>query len=708
MTNRLLPKTTIAMLGTLSMLCQSATGSTPPCQGSMECKRSALEEMIVTGTRTPKILMRSPVSTSLVSEQDIDRASAEGLADILRDLPGVNVDDQGQAGLKRIRIRGEEARRIAILIDGQEVTDHREVGVPLTLDPTMVQRIEVVRGAGSVLYGAKAIGGVVNFITRKGGSEPVQGTLSVAYNSATRGDVVSGSVFGSLNGLDYRVSASRNEQGNRQTPVGEIDNTESESDGISLYLGKTFGDHKLGFSLDDFNSSSEVYVEEEVRTSFPLVDFSINAPQRDRKKAGIFYEAETDWGNLEKLSVNAYYQISDREFNTFPSTFLPFPPTPMLIDSEIYTSSELATTGLLAQLDWNPGVSHHLVTGIQFNEDRIDQDRHKVTNTVFNPGPDAFEAQRIEDVHDEASISTYALFAQDEWTLHEDYALTLGMRNYWVDGSLDETDRPGLTPGNLDDTHLIGSVSLVYTGIENTVVRLGAAQGYVYPSLLQLATGATAGSRYVNPNLDLTPESSVNYELGLRYNGAQWLLDTALFYSNAEDYIDHVACEVEDNCLGSRDKIYRNIGESTAYGLESHVSYRSSAGLTPYLTLTWLKRNNKTEQLDTYDSGLPEFSGRAGVSYEYGLNSGSALWADAYLRGESSADELEVGSSGLILDHNPGWTTYNLSFGMDIGKNKTYRIALDVNNLTNKTYSTAAENLIAPERSVLAKFILSL
>lgn len=140
--------------------------------------------------------MNSPVSLSLINQDQLRNSTADGIADIIRDLPGISVSDSGQAGLKRIRIRGQESRRIAVLIDGQESTDHREVGVPLLIDPGMVDRIEVVRGPASVLYGAKALGGVVNIITKKGGDEPIRGHLSSSYSSATKGINYLASVFG--------------------------------------------------------------------------------------------------------------------------------------------------------------------------------------------------------------------------------------------------------------------------------------------------------------------------------------------------------------------------------------------------------------------------------------------------------------------------------------------------------------------------------
>ena len=98
---------------------------------------------------------------------------------------------------------------------------------------------------------------------------------------------------------------------------------------------------------------------------------------------------------------------------------------------------------------------------------------------------------------------------------------------------LDRTNRSDLEPGNLKDNHLIGSASVLYGGIEDKVLRVTFSQGYVYPSLLQLATGAYAGSRFINPNLKLEPETSDTLELGFRHQDKRWTIDATLFASQS-------------------------------------------------------------------------------------------------------------------------------------------------------------------------------
>ncbi len=684
------------ILGLCAMLTSLTLTADPKNSTCASCSLNYHEEITVTGSRIEKALMESPLSLSVVTEKEIQQSTANLAAELLRDIPGVQLSDAGQPGLMRIRIRGEESRRTAILIDGQEVTDHREVGAPLTLDPSMIERVEVVRGAGSVLYGSKAISGVVNFITRKGGTRPLQGTVSGNYNSATTGEALFASLYGNVQGLNYRLAASKSDQNDRQTPVGTIDNTSSDSDSVYAYVGKQFGNHLLELNYDNYNSSTEVFVEEEQRTSPPLVDFRISVPQRDRQKTALFYQGSNLGNILTGVTANLYRQISDRQFNTFPSLDL----GDFIQDRSIFTSSELTTDGALLQLDWQPHPDHYLITGLQYLDDSVEQDRRAETLLSISP------LVEVEQFSDQASIETIALFAQDEWQISDNVTLALGLRQYWVEGQLDKSDREGLLAGSRDDAELIGSVALTYSGLENTVLRASVAQSYVYPSLMQLTTGAFAGSSPITPNADLDPETAISWELGARYQSGNWQVDTTVFFNEAEDYIDHVFCNDNDACLPEpRAKIYVNIGESTSYGVETYVARQLLDGhLTPYTSLTWMRRKNEfSNEFSTQDSGIPQWNGTLGLKYDTLLFAAVPLWLDLYLRGESAADEEVPGRRGPVTESNAGWVTYNLAAGTEFGAEGQFRLALELQNLGDKKYSTATENLFAPERSVAVK-----
>ncbi len=656
----------------------------------------SLEEVVITASRAEQRILDSSATLSVVSEQDLLRSTAYFLAETLRDVPGVQVSDAGQAGLARIRIRGEESRRTTVLINSQEVTDHSEVGAPLTLHPAMLERVEVMRGSGAVLYGSRALSGVVNFIPRRGGTEPIQLTLSGSYNGATSGEDLFASVYGRTNDWDYRLAYADADHEDRNSPQGDIENTSFETENYYVYLGRRFGAHNIELTWEDYQSSSHIFVEEEVRNNPPLTDFYLETPRRDREKYALFYYGDIEGELLKSVESNVYRQLSYRHFYTRTEleTF----------ERDINSFSKLTTDGALVQFELQPiAHTHHVLVGFQYASDSVDQTRRVDTLSLAPPIPSG-----SDKIDDEAAIDTWAWFAQDEWQINDAITLTTGIRQYFIDGELSKTTRTSLTPGQLDkDDKIVGALGLVWAYNEAGRLRLNIAQGYVYPSLAQLATGAFAGSRFVNPNLELTPETSINYEMGWRYQNATWLADVTAFYTQSDDYIDHLPCTAEDSCPGSRDRLYSNIGESQAHGVELYVAGReNNAGVHPYINFSWTKRRNQYATFSTWDSGVPDISGRLGVRWESQVR-GGAFWLDSYVRGESASQVEEPGTVRSVVEDKSSWVTLNTVVGVNLGAEGRYQLVLDLKNLTGETYKPSTENLYGPDQSATLKLTVN-
>jgi hemoglobin/transferrin/lactoferrin receptor protein len=661
-------------------------------------KLKNLPTLVVTPTRRPEDIRQVPAATTVVTEEQLTKHGVDGLAEALRDVPGVEVVDAGQPGQKRIRVRGEDSRRVAILVDGQEFFDPRDVGTPLLLAPEMVERIEVVRGTGSVLHGARAIGGVVNFITKKGGYHPLQGSISTTLDSATEGIQQYASLYGGKDGYSYRLSGLVADHDNRQTPAGEIDNTSFKNDSWSAYLAKEVDNHRVAVSFEDFHSSSEVYVAPEVAHTPPFLDFRIDVPERDRTKTAVFYDGEDLSETVKLLHVDAYYQKSEREFNTFSDTSVTVADTPIVSSTSILTSSLNNTVGANAQLTLQPNDSHSVIVGLEFANDELDQQRTRNVTRSSIPGA-------TELTFESANQFSIEPFVQDEWTVMPDWVFTAGARGYFIDSSLEHTTRPGQLADSVSDEHLVGAAGLKYVGLEDTTFWGSWSQGYVFPSLNNLATGAFAGPDYVNPNMDLDPETANTFELGSRVENKSFAGEVAVFYTEAKDYINHSLCSaVSTSCImptGARDRVYVNIDEARTFGVELAGRLRGDI-VTPYFSATWLRRRfDDSARGKTYDTGIPDVFGRLGVEFFKEVSGDADFWVDAYLRGASEADER---NSRGVIEHTPGWVTTNVAFVSALGEKKQYQLSLELLNLGDKSYYTATESVLSPERSAVLKF----
>lgn len=135
-----------------------------------------LDEVKVTAGRVEQELMDVNMSVSVITQEEIRHSKARNIGELLENVAGVRIMNDGSQGMKRVQIRGEDAFRTVVMIDGQRISEHKSMsGAPMLIDPSMVERIEVIKGPASVLYGSDAIGGAINIITKreaKKNSEP--------------------------------------------------------------------------------------------------------------------------------------------------------------------------------------------------------------------------------------------------------------------------------------------------------------------------------------------------------------------------------------------------------------------------------------------------------------------------------------------------------------------------------------------------------
>ena len=275
------------------------TGIVSPLTGLAEEAKPVTSTVVVTATKVEKDLKEVPSSVSVVTEKEIQRHGYTNVADILQDVPGVEISDQSVAGAKRITIRGESGERTLILVDGQKISEQKSMnGAPLLINPSNIARIEVVKGPASVLYGSEAIGGVVNIITKKGGDKPIGGDASLTYNSSTHGFEESLALNGSINGYYYRLSGTYSDQSNRRTPSGTLNG----SDYLVRDVNGVFGyeDEKIAFgaNIEDYYSESDV----PKILDYPATGgyFDLNLPEWSREKVGGFIDIKRGQRNYCK------------------------------------------------------------------------------------------------------------------------------------------------------------------------------------------------------------------------------------------------------------------------------------------------------------------------------------------------------------------------------------------------------------------------
>lgn len=619
-----------------------------------------LDEIILVGTGLPTEVMDSPSSVNVIGEEEIKRVPPSSVARILNDIPGIRVNE---SGIERITIRGESSQRVAILIDGQRISDHTSYGTPILISPAAIERIEVVRGPSSVVSGNRAIGGVVNIVTKRGADVPLRVTTQAGYMSATEGWRASTNLQGSVGNMDYRLTLSQSELGDQKAVSGRLLPSGRDDRDLSLHLGYELGNHYFGFRAQDFDLAADVYVGEP--------GFTISLPERDLRKYAVFYEGTdlTPW--MTSLKIDAFTQTVDRLFENQVARGR--------VSVQTSSDDEQTTSGLSVKAELTLSDSSRTVVGLEYEDDRLVSDKLSTVTNPFVPFP------IVTPRYSDATIRTTSLFAQHEQDLSEALTLTFGARYYDVKSNLDLYRVRGVEQPRRSnsDGRFLGSVGLTFKPSEDVTYRASISQGYTYPSLAQLYLTTTAGGTTTLGNADLKPETSTNFELGMRLDRGALIFDGTLFYTDSKDYIASLPVPGPVPPGGRPSRQYQNVSAAKSFGVEIGAELDSGLwGLRPYANIAYVRREfTYADGTSTYASGTPALSGTVGVRRDWELgNMYGEL--DLFLSGESGSVE----HGGTDYD---GYATLNLRGSAQLNDN--LELTFELGNILNRDYQARGQ-----------------
>ena len=219
-----------------------------------------LDQIVVTANRTPTKEFEAQANMSIISRDKIEKSHYVDLGDALKDVPGVNVQNYSAGGdnytSNRLYING--STNIVVLIDGMRANTNGSVSSVIQASEygnlDTVERIEVLKGSASTLYGSDAVGGVINIITRKPADNTVKTTLTGIYGSAQK-HTYKLMNQGSKNGIYWIVSAQKNKMGNYKDGNGNEIVNDLDADTYDVKIGKDFNEKtNLEFSFQKYKS----------------------------------------------------------------------------------------------------------------------------------------------------------------------------------------------------------------------------------------------------------------------------------------------------------------------------------------------------------------------------------------------------------------------------------------------------------------------
>lgn len=580
-------------------------------------KSQAQETMVVTANRFEQSASTVLAPVNVVTREEIEQIQAKSLPEILRRLPGVEIAQNGGRGqYSSIYVRGTSSDQVLVLVDGVRMAKSSTGAVDFNQIPVMqIERIEFVRGARAAMYGSEAIGGVINIITYSKSGEAGSSSLSVGVGSKSQDANVMTAFETSESGKLKLTAGYEKDEGYNVYPVAGIN--DGEKHGFSSYNGSLGYDHKIN---EAFTASAFVRA------------YRNNYQYNDSKTVRQTAESE--------------------------------------IDSKVYGGS------------------------VQFKEDKLSSIltyTHELTlSRTFNPHNPS-SADKYQNQYKQDNISWINGYAMSESTQlsggvdwrkdsHEDTKKAdslLTRKNAGVFGVV--STKQGIATAEvsarLDDNEAYGRNTTYNVGLgvditDNVQVFGSYGTAFKAPTLSQ-----QNGSAWADPNPDLKPESSQNYELGARgtVSAIKWAVTG--YDIKIDDLITYTRRSAPQKA------IYTNVeGISRIKGVELELGFDTGI----------ISHNMSADFKDPKDSKGEQLSRRAKQNFKW--------------HAFANFGDVDVSASYLYYGDRPdGSNTLEAYDLVDVAA--TYWVQSDlairgrIDNLFNEVYETA-KGYPAPERSL--------
>ena len=593
-----------------------------------------LGEVVVTGTRTPKFLKDTPIQTRVITSREIEKTDATNIQDLLQqELPGVEFS-YAMNQQTHLNFSGFGGQGVLFLIDGERLAGETMDDVDFTrLNMDNVERIEIVKGAASALYGSNATGGVINIITKK---TDKPWTLNVNGRLARHNEQRYGASFG-LNGKRLGNMFTAN-----YTDVDNFD-VHSASDPVTRIISTVYGDRTL--NLKDqlvWSPSRNVEIGGRVGYFFRQTTRTADQPERYRDFSG---GLRIDWTLSDHDMLQANYAFDQYDKSDYQK----------LRKLDIRDYSNVRNTFRLLY-NHTFGSGDILTAGADFMHDYL-----------FNTNLD--NTERKQDSFD--------FFMQYDWRISQKLEAVGAVRyDYFSDGG---------------ESRLTPKLNLCYKPVRNLSLRAGYGMGFRAPTLKEKYYDFDmAGIWIVEGNAALKSEISHNVNLSAEYVKGHYNLTASAYYNKVENKLATGAPYFRT----PSDKLpylpYANLDGYSVYGGEIGVQARWDNGMSARFTYAYTKEELPTDKQGNAVNNqyIPARRHSLNVRYDYdrqlsaryGISAGISGRLLSGTENEEYRNYYDV-SQGTVRVSYPAYTMWKLSLVQRIGKAVKLTTALD--NLFN-------------------------
>ena len=653
------------------------------------------EEVVSTARGRHTRVEDIPGSVAVIDADDIRESSPAGISEVLAKEPGVTTASDMPWGQRTV-IRGMTKDQVVMLVDGARVVTANTLPAQFgTIAQSDVERVEVLKGPLSVLYGSGSTGGVVNVITRSGHFTPeleFDYALNAGYESAAGG--VSGYERATVSNENFFISlsqANRKYGDYRAADDSRIRNSQFQDRQSQLNLGTRFGNHRIEARYQNF---SVIDVGIPGGSTFPKNAIA-SYPTSSRILADLkwSWRPEANW--IEETSLSTYYQPVERNAKVLPNA----PTSVMAHPTDSTKEIHMTAVDILPTADHNVyGFrwqnilalgSHDIVTGIEgWQKDMVsDRTRHirrEIADTATGNliGPAAIVTIEDTPVPD-STQRPIGVFAEDSFALNDRLKLSIGGR---VDQIHTENDPSYLTDSPASDVLIWDSYddddlswSLVAGGVYNLTekidLNLSVARSFRSPTIEEryfygdLGGVVTVGDPELDSENGTFVEAGTDIKLGaVKLNGQAFI-----------NIIDDMVIRQPGGDLNGTpvDYKYVNAGKAQLTGFELAADWIAHESLLLSADISYVRGTD--EEADTDLPSMPPLRSRVGARWNFG----KAYWIEPVATFVANQDKVAPGE-----EETAGWGRLDIAAGRTVLKTGavSHDLVIGVRNITDKLY----------------------
>lgn len=673
----------------------------------------SIGEVVVSSLRIDRQVKNLPAPLTVVRSFDYQKQSSLTLSNVLDKESGISMGGDG-VWSTNINIRGLSENRLVTLIDGNRVETANDLTASMSMvDMYDVERVEVIKGAQSSLYGSGAMGGIVNIITKDGyfSDKPyLTGNVGTGFASANKlfsghADINTGSEKWYL-----RLSGTYSNADDIRTPDGEMPNSQYKYNNLTGKLGvRPFDGHIFKLQVQRYQANDVGIPGGDAFPGPALATYT--GIGRDLISAS--YEIKDLSNSLASLKFGYFTQYIDRFVslipNTVSKTLLPNGNTQQTTPDLFTPTGKHLTNGAQIQSTWNLSDRNTFIAGVDIWSRKLTTERIKyITVEVLNPSGDVIKTNNIirgETPTPKSSFSSAGLFIEDETRFLDDkMTLIVGSR---LDGVLiknkDNYDVDYITVNdvvnNFPDRRLTfaagsensiswsANAGLLYNFTQNTDLSLNVARSFRAPSLEERYKYIDLGNfvRLGDPALD--PESGLSFDLGIRKWSRNLNFQAGIFVNHITNMIVETPGEfIYKTFTGTSGYtldtlpalINSNVSKAILYGVDYKFEYNFYGNFVLYGSGSFVrgKDTGSGENLPL----IPPLRGHLGIRYSYNRVGSAELTAT----GASKQTKIAAGEK-----ETDGYIRLDMvicSEKIRIGKTGL-QIFTGIDNITDKSYT---------------------